>query len=84
MISFSEETLLYSEKEHSVIVKQEVALIIAHELAHFWFGNLVTMEWWNELWLNEAMATFFEFKAIEKIYPDMDTVLYSNINTKKY
>lgn len=76
MISFSEETLLYSEKEHSVIVKQKVALIIAHELAHFWFGNLVTMEWWNELWLNEAMATFFEFKAIEKIYPDMDTVLY--------
>ena len=50
--------------------KQYVALVVAHELAHQWFGNLVTMEWWTHLWLNEGYATWIEFLCIEKLFPE--------------
>jgi hypothetical protein len=45
-----------------------VATVVAHEIAHQWFGNLVTMQWWDELWLNEGFATFCEYYAVEQIY----------------
>jgi len=47
-----------------------VAAVISHELAHLWFGDLVTMRWWNGIWLNEAFATFMEMKAVEAWRPD--------------
>jgi puromycin-sensitive aminopeptidase len=49
-----------------------VALVVAHELAHQWFGNLVTMEWWTHLWLNEGFASFIEYLAVDKIFPEWD------------
>ena len=76
VIGFRESRLFHSDKENSVILKQKVALIIAHELAHFWFGNYATCKWWNDLWLNEAMASFLESKAIQAIYPEMNMVVY--------
>ena len=48
--------------------------VIAHELAHQWFGNLVTMEWWNDLWLNESFATFMAYKILTEIHPEWDTL----------
>ncbi|GGM70183.1 leucyl aminopeptidase [Thermogymnomonas acidicola] len=48
-----------------------IAEVIAHEIAHQWFGNLVTMEWWNDLWLNESFATFMSYKVIEREFPEM-------------
>ena len=48
--------------------------VIAHELAHQWFGNLVTMEWWNDLWLNESFATFMAYKILTRIHPEWDTL----------
>lgn len=75
MISFPEGNLLYLETENSVVIKQEIALIVAHELAHFWFGNYVTCGWWDDLWLNEAMAEFLSYKAVQNIYPDLDIVI---------
>jgi puromycin-sensitive aminopeptidase len=46
-----------------------VALVIAHEIAHQWFGNLVTMEWWTHLWLNEGFASYIEYLAVDKLFP---------------
>ncbi len=71
-ITFRETVLLYDPKTSSTDTLQHIAEVIAHELAHQWFGNLVTMKWWNDLWLNESFATFMATKAVDKIYPGWD------------
>ncbi len=71
-VTYRESTLLIDEASSSTANKQWVAMVIAHELAHQWFGNLVTMEWWTHLWLNEGFASFIEYLAIDKIFPEYD------------
>jgi len=71
-ITFREAILLYDPKTSSTRTKQYIAEVISHELAHQWFGNLVTMKWWNDLWLNESFATFMATKIVDKFYPDWD------------
>ncbi|KAG2475125.1 MAG: Aminopeptidase [Nitrosopumilales archaeon] len=71
-ITFRETILLYDPKTSSTQTKQRIAEVIAHELTHQWFGNLVTMKWWNDLWLNESFATFMATKAVAKLYPEWD------------
>jgi len=61
LVTYRESRMLYDEKESSTKAQQNVASVIAHELAHMWFGNLVTPEWWSYLWLSEAFATYFEY-----------------------
>ncbi|EAN79326.1 aminopeptidase, putative [Trypanosoma brucei brucei TREU927] len=64
------ETALLCDAESSAAQRYYVALVVAHELAHQWFGNLVTMQWWKELWLNESFATYMEYRAVDKLFPE--------------
>ncbi|XP_061527708.1 leucyl-cystinyl aminopeptidase [Phycodurus eques] len=71
LITFRETALLVGGHS-SLLEKQQVASIIAHELAHQWFGNLVTMSWWSDLWLNEGFATYMEFTSLQTVLPQLD------------
>lgn len=72
-ITFREETLLVDEKSASVAAQKRVSEVVAHEMAHLWFGDLVTMKWWDDLWLNEAFATWMSEKTVDFVRPDWQT-----------
>lgn len=82
LVTYRETCLLVDEGNTSTVVKQYVALVVAHELAHQWFGNLVTMEWWTHLWLNEGFASFMEFLCVDHIFPEYD--IWSQFVTDAY
>lgn len=69
-ITFREMVLFVDPEKTSVRIKRRVAEVVLHELAHQWFGNLVTMKWWDELWLNESFATFMAYKAADALFPE--------------
>lgn len=69
-ITFREILLLFNPQKTSMRVKKRIAEVIAHELWHQWSGNLVTMEWWNDLWLNESFATYMAYKAVDHYFPE--------------
>jgi aminopeptidase N len=69
-ITYRETDLLVDEKTASIGAKKNVGLVVAHEMAHQWFGDMVTMQWWNNLWLNEGFATWMENKAVEAWHPE--------------
>ena len=72
LITYRETALLIEEGKSGILNKRRVAYVVAHELAHQWFGNLVTMEWWKELWLNEGFATWVGNLAVDKFFPTWD------------
>ncbi|ORZ06624.1 aminopeptidase [Absidia repens] len=72
LVTYRNVYLLFDEKASSIQFKKSTAYVVCHELAHQWFGNLVTMQWWNELYLNEAFATWVGWLAVDHIYPEWD------------
>ncbi|XP_022732453.1 aminopeptidase M1-like isoform X2 [Durio zibethinus] len=70
LVTYRETALLYDDQHSAAANKQRVATVVAHELAHQWFGNLVTMEWWTDLWLNEGFATWMSYLAKDKLFPE--------------
>ncbi len=64
------ESMLLAEKNATLGTKKGVALTVAHELSHQWFGDLVTMEWWDDLWLNESFASVMEYFAVDYIHSE--------------
>lgn len=69
LITYREIYLLVDDNS-TATSRQQVALVVAHEIAHQWFGNLVTMEWWDDLWLNESFANMMEYVSIDAIEPE--------------
>uniref|UniRef100_A0A8C2DRE0 Aminopeptidase n=1 Tax=Cyprinus carpio TaxID=7962 RepID=A0A8C2DRE0_CYPCA len=67
-----ETALLIDPKNSCASSRQWVALVVGHELAHQWFGNLVTMEWWTHLWLNEGFASWIEYLCVDHCFPEYD------------
>ncbi|CAG8673014.1 3737_t:CDS:10, partial [Ambispora leptoticha] len=72
LITFRTVAICFDPKASNAQYKQRIAYVVAHELAHQWFGNLVTMEWWDHLWLNEGFATWVGYLAIDEIFPEWD------------
>lgn len=66
------ESCLLADESATLETKQSVAITVTHELSHQWFGDLVTMAWWDDLWLNESFATMMEFVATDALYPEFN------------
>ena len=70
LVTYREIAMLTDPANRSIPSEQYVALVIAHELSHQWFGNLVTMKWWDDLWLNESFASLAEHICLDSLHPD--------------
>lgn len=72
LVTYRETALLVDPENSSSAAKQWVALVVGHEIAHQWFGNLITMEWWTHLWLNEGFASWIEYLCVDHCFPEWD------------
>ncbi len=71
-ITYRETALLFDPQNSAAQARQRILEVVAHEMAHMWFGDLVTMEWWDDLWLNESFASWMGDKAVDHLYPEWE------------
>ncbi len=72
LVTYRMTAILFDEELSDAQFRVRIAYVVAHELAHQWFGNLVTMDWWDELWLNEGFATWAGWLAIDHLHPEWE------------
>ncbi|MCY4366710.1 MAG: M1 family metallopeptidase [Chloroflexi bacterium] len=83
-ITYRETALLVDPENSSAGTRQRVAEVVAHEMAHMWFGDLVTMDWWDDLWLNESFASWMGTKATDWAFPEWDMwTQFVNMDTNR-
>ncbi len=82
LVTYREPLLLLDETQAPIWSRLWSQMVIAHELSHMWYGNLVTMPWWDDLWLNEAFATWMSFKVIADIDPELEAPLEAVARTQ--
>ena len=83
-VTYRETALLVDPANSSAGTRQRVAEVIAHEMAHMWFGDLVTMEWWDDLWLNESFASWMGNKAVDWLFPEWEMwTQFVNMDTNR-
>jgi alanyl aminopeptidase len=71
LVTYADSILLVDSRAASVAQKRNLVAVMAHELSHMWFGDLVTMEWWDDLWLNESFASWMGDKITHQLYPEL-------------
>jgi len=71
-ITYRETALLFDPQNSAAQARQRILEVVAHEIAHMWFGDLVTMEWWDDLWLNESFASWMGDKTVDHLYPEWE------------
>lgn len=81
MLTYREDILLINPATTNFDIETRAAMVVSHELAHQWFGNLVTMKWWDDLWLNEAFATWMAAKVVAKVHPEYEYHLQTPQNS---
>ena len=83
-ITYRETALLVDPENSSAGTRQRVAEVVAHEMAHMWFGDLVTMEWWDDLWLNESFASWMGTKSVNWLFPEWEMwTQFVNMDTNR-
>ena len=83
-VTYRETALLVDPQNSSAGTRQRVAEVVAHEMAHMWFGDLVTMQWWDDLWLNESFASWMGTKAVDWLFPEWEMwTQFVNMDTNR-
>ncbi|XP_066914391.1 glutamyl aminopeptidase-like isoform X2 [Clytia hemisphaerica] len=80
LVTYRLRALLFDQQNSAISDKYYISSIVAHELAHQWFGNIVTMDWWSDLWLNEGFASYVEYIGMDKVHPEWNVTDFQVIS----
>ncbi|XP_076118297.1 aminopeptidase N-like [Mytilus galloprovincialis] len=84
LVTYRESIMFYHPDISTVSQHIFTAIVVSHELAHMWFGNLISPKWWDDLWLNEGFATFFEYVGVDMVETDWDMMNYMALDCIQY